>query len=142
MSRSLHDLSPRFRPLAVEFLAQLTEAKIPVLITGTGRTAAEQQTYLRTGASTVTHSRHQDGDAIDVVPWEVYTLQPGGDKLSWDMQSPAAVRVWTAMGAIGEALGLRWGGRFAPLNAAGLGWDPGHFEYRPPMAQPSAGARL
>lgn len=123
MSRTLDDLSPRFLPLALQLLGRAIEAKIPVLITATGRTAAEQAEAVRTGHSKVAHSKHQDGNAIDIVPWAVFQLH-GEDKLQWDTLDP----VWPALGAIGEALGLRWGGRFEPLNAAGVGWDPGHFE--------------
>lgn len=125
MGRQLAELSPRFRPLAMELLARLTEAKIPVLITCTGRSAAEQAEALRTGHSTVLRSKHQDGDAIDIAPYQQFLLH-GEDKLEWDTTDP----VWFRIGAIGEALGLRWGGRFKPLNAVGIGWDPGHFEYQ------------
>lgn len=124
MSRALDDLSPRFRPLAFEFLARLTEAHIQVLITFTLRTAAEQAEAVRTGHSQVAHSKHQDGDAMDVVPYSQFLLK-GDDKLQWDTSDP----VWPKIGAIAERLGLRWGGRFRPLNAQGVGWDPGHVEY-------------
>jgi D-alanyl-D-alanine carboxypeptidase len=129
MSRKLDDLSDRFRPLAMTLIARLVEARIPHLITDTRRTPAEHQANLAKGTSRTAHSKHLDGDAIDLVPWEVYTLAPGGDKLAYDLESPAAVAAWKAMGQIGESLGLRWGGRFAPVNRYGLGWDPGHFEY-------------
>jgi peptidoglycan L-alanyl-D-glutamate endopeptidase CwlK len=129
MSRLLNGLSPRFRPLAFELLARLTEAKIPVLITCTSRTAAEQAEAVATGHSAVAHSKHQDGDAIDIIPFSQFLLY-GEDKLQWDAVDP----VWMKIGQIGEALGLRWGGRFKPLNTVGVGWDPGHFEYpdKPP----------
>ena len=42
MSRALDDLSPRMRPLADRFLAKLMEARIPVMIVTTTRTAQEQ----------------------------------------------------------------------------------------------------
>lgn len=123
MSRQLDDLDPRFRSKAVELLARLTEAQIPVLIVCTSRTAAEQAKAVATGHSKVTRSRHEDGMAIDLVPFHTWELH-GPDKLQWDTADP----VWLQMGAIGEGLGLRWGGRFTPLNAIGVGWDPGHFE--------------
>lgn len=136
MSRKLADLSPRFRPYAIELLARLTEAKIPILITFTSRTAAEQAVAYASGASKVEHSKHQDGDAIDVVPFSQYLLY-GDDKLQWDAEDP----IWHQIGKIGEALGLRWGGRFRPLNKAGIGWDPGHFEYvAPPATMPPQNA--
>ena len=123
VSRTLDDLDPRMQPKAFELLARAAERGIPLLIVSTGRTAEEQAEAVRTGHSLVNHSRHQDGMAIDVVPYEVYQLH-GPDKLRWDTHDP----VWRAIGQIGESLALRWGGRFAPLNREGIGWDPGHFE--------------
>ena len=124
MSRKLSDLSPRFRPLAIELLARLTEAQIPVLIVYTLRTPAEQAVLVAQGVSWTTHSRHLTGDAIDVAPFETYQLH-GPDKLRWDGSDP----IWQAIGKIGEDLGLRWGGRFGPPAKP----DLGHFEYPPPL---------
>ncbi len=42
MSRRLDDLSDRFRPMAFEFIARLTEAGIPVMVIDTLRTPEEQ----------------------------------------------------------------------------------------------------
>jgi len=127
MSRALNDLHPDFRPKAIELLARLTEAGIACLITDTLRTAEEQAIFLARGTSKVKRSKHQDGLAIDLVPYETYSLN-GPDKLNWDMESPNAVKAWKIMGIIGKNLGLRWGGDFKPLNKHGIGWDPGHFE--------------
>ena len=121
MSRKLDDLSARFRPLAVELLARCVEAQIPVLVVDTLRTPAEHAANLAAGVSWTTHSKHLEGDAIDIVPFEVYTSAPGGDKLAWDAAHPA----WHRIGLLGEALGLRWGGRWKQK-------DMGHFEYQPP----------
>lgn len=132
MGRHLNELSPRFRPLAVELIARAAEAKIPLLITCTGRTQAEQDAAFASGASQVRHSTHQDGDAIDVVPYEQFQAH-GPDKLLWDTRSIQAVAIWLHLGKIGKDLGLRWGGTFGPISReTGLGWDPGHFEYPPP----------
>ena len=136
VSRRLDDLVPPFRALAAEFSARLTEADIPHKIISTGRTQAEQDAALASGHSTVKHSKHQDGLAMDICPWDQFLIS-GADKLLWDTSSPAAVIVWKKVGLIAESLGLRWGGRFKPLNALGLGWDPGHVEYvAPPVAPP------
>lgn len=124
MDRRLDSLDPRFKPLAMVLLARFVEAGIPVLILNTLRTADEQAQAVATGHSQVSHSKHQDGLAIDVCPYDQYLLH-GDDKLQWNTADP----VWPRLGAIGEAIGLRWGGRFHPLNDAGIGWDPGHFEY-------------
>ena len=120
MSRRLDDLSDRFRPLAVELLARLVEAQIPVLIVDTLRTPEEQAQNIARGVSWTKNSKHLTGDAIDVVPYSQYQLH-GDDKLQWDARDP----VWQRIGSIGESLGLRWGGRWTVK-------DMGHFEYQPP----------
>ena len=117
MSRKLDDLSPRFRPLAVELLARLTEVGIAVMIIDTLRTPEEHAANLAAGVSWTARSKHLDGDAIDICPFEVYDVA-GPDKLLWDAAAP----VWQKIGTIGEALGLRWGGRWRQK-------DMGHFEY-------------
>lgn len=120
MSRSLDDLSPRFKPFAFELLARLTEAGIPVLIVGTGRTLAEHAANLANGTSWISHSKHLDGDAIDVAPYSVYQAH-GVDKLNWDSSDP----VWKRIGEIGERAGMKWGGRWTKRDCS-------HFEYIEP----------
>lgn len=126
MSRRLDDLSPRFRPLAMELLARCVEQGIAVMIVDTLRTPAEHQANLAKGVSWTTRSKHLDGDAIDVCPYYQYSLH-GADKLQWDPADPA----WAAVGRIGEELGLRWGGRWKQA-------DLGHFEYLPAASGPKA----
>lgn len=126
MNTSLDTLDPVFLPIAERLLARFAEARIPVLIVNTRRTAAEQADALKRGVSWVRHSKHEDGLAIDIVPYDVY-MAKGEDKLNWNTADP----LWLKIGAIGEKLGLRWGGRFQPVNAIGVGKDPGHFEYVP-----------
>lgn len=128
MTTSLDTLDPCFKPLAMAFLARTVEARIPLVIVNTRRTAAEQAAEVAAKQSWVTHSLHQDGLAMDVAPYETYQIH-GGNKLAWDTTDP----VWLLLGAIGEGLGLRWGGRFHPINDKGIGKDPGHFEYVPPV---------
>lgn len=124
-SRKLNDLSARFRPLAVELLARCVEAGIAVLIVETRRTQAEHEANVARRVSWTTHSKHIDGDAIDVAPFDIYELH-GPDKLQWNSADPA----WQRLGLIGESLGLRWGGRWTHR-------DMGHFEYpdNPPIAR-------
>lgn len=133
MDTRLDSLDPRFKPLAFALLARLTEARIAVLIANTRRTPEEQAAAVAVGNSKVAHSKHQDGLAIDVVPYTIYALH-GDDKLQWDTHD----LIWAKIGDIGEKLGLRWGGRFHPLNGVGIGWDPGHFEYQEPAPSVSA----
>lgn len=120
MSRKLDDLSPRFKPLAIELLARLTEAGIPVMIIDTLRTPAEHADNVKRGVSKALRSKHLDGDAIDVCPYAIFDAD-GPDKLNWNTGHP----VWKQIGPIGEKLGLRWGGRWHNPH------DPGHFEFVP-----------
>ena len=129
MRRDLDSLDPRFLPLAMALLARCVEARIPVLIVNTRRTDAEQADAVARGVSWVARSKHQDGLAIDIVPYSIFTLH-GDVKLEWDTSD----RVWLTIGRLGEALGLRWGGRFRPINTIGVGKDPGHFELVLPAA--------
>jgi len=122
MSRALDDLSPVFKPLAMALLARCVEAQIPVIIVDTLRTQAEHSANLAKGVSWTKHSKHLDGLAIDICPYAQYDLH-GRDKLQWDGGDP----IWFRIGAIGEKLGLRWGGRWSTP-------DLGHFEYVAPVA--------
>jgi hypothetical protein len=121
VSRKLDDLDPRFKPLAIELVARCVEAGIGVMIVDTLRTPAEHAENVRKGVSWTTRSKHLDGLAIDLAPYDQYALH-GPDKLQWDGRDP----VWQRIGAIGERLGLRWGGRWRQK-------DLGHFEYIPPQ---------
>lgn len=118
MNTSLDALAPEFKPKAIELLARCVEAGIAVRIINTKRTAEEQAAILARGASWVPRSKHQDGLAIDICPYSVFDLK-GPDKLQWDGGDP----VWEKIGIIGEALGLRWGGRWGKK-------DYGHFELK------------
>ena len=117
MNTSLDSLDPVFKPLAFALLARLTEARIPVVIVNTRRTDAEQETAIAQKVSWVKHSKHQDGLAIDICPYETYVLH-GANKLQWDADDP----IWLRIGQIGESVNLRWGGRWKQA-------DMGHFEY-------------
>lgn len=119
MSRALNDLSPRFKPLAIELLARLTESGIAVMVIDTLRTPEEHAANLAKGVSWTKRSKHLDGDAIDICPYAIYDVS-GPDKLQWDAAHP----VWAKVGEIGEALGLTWGGRWKQR-------DLGHFEWKP-----------
>ena len=116
MDTKLDSLSAEFKPKAIELLARLVEANIPVKIINTLRTEEEQAINLATGHSWVKRSKHQDGNAIDICPYLIYRID-GEDKLQWDAKYP----IWERIGLIGEGLGLRWGGRWKIP-------DLGHFE--------------
>lgn len=111
MSKRLDDLSPEFRQTVFELLARCVEAGLHVTIIDTLRTEAEHQTNLDNGVSWTTRSKHLDGLAIDLCPTALLSLK------GWAPGSP----LWQQLGAIGEGLGLRWGGRWKQR-------DLGHFE--------------
>lgn len=123
MSRKLDDLDSRFKPIVFEFLARLTEARIHVIVVDTIRTIEEQRENIKKGVSWTLNSKHlpqppeMKSQAIDVCPYEQYNLH-GPDKLQWNNDDP----VWKAIGFVGEALGMNWGGRWKQK-------DMGHFEY-------------
>lgn len=131
MDTKLDSLSAEFKPKAIELLARLLEANVPCKIINTRRTDEEQAINLATGRSWIKRSKHQDGNAIDVCPYLVFRID-GEDKLQWNPNYP----IWGKVGAIGEAVGLKWGvwkesdedvpawrrrGKFVNL-------DLGHFE--------------
>lgn len=116
MDTKLDSLSPEFKPKAIELLARLLEANIPVKIINTLRTDEEQAAAIVSGHSWVLRSKHQDGNAIDICPYLVYRID-GEDKLQWDAKYP----IWQKMGAVGKSLGLIWGGDWTQK-------DMGHFE--------------
>lgn len=136
MDRSLASLSSEFRLKVNAVLAGLTERGVAVMIVQTGRTVAEHQANLASGASRAAVSKHlprmlqpitglpepDKCDAIDLCPFDTYALR-GPDKLQWsDDTSPEAVAAFKAIGELGEAEGLRWGGRWHDPH------DPGHLE--------------
>lgn len=127
MSRALNDLDSRLLPKVFELIARAAEHGIPVLIVDVLRTDAQQRVNVARGASATQQSKHlpqpPDGKslAIDLCPYEHFELH-GPDKLSWDSADPS----WAVLGAIGEGLGLRWGGRWKDPH------DPGHFEWVKP----------
>lgn len=102
----------------MELLARCVEQGIVVMIVDTLRTKEEQAANIANGVSWTANSKHLTGDAIDLCPYETWQAH-GPDKLNWNGSDP----VWARIGAIGEALGLRWGGRWVVK-------DMGHFEFR------------
>lgn len=123
MDTRLDSLSLEFKSLAIELLARLAEARIPVFIINTRRTDEEQAESLAKGVSWVQHSKHQDGNALDVCPLDVYNVD-GPKKLNWNPNHP----VWHKIGVIGESLGLTWGGSWQKR-------DLGHFELKTPSSK-------
>lgn len=130
----MQTLQPALRPIATTFLEQCEAAGIPCEIVQGTRTFAEQQTVYDQGRTTpgavVTNAKpgdsyHQYGLAFDVVPTAYKNLP------DWNPTGP----LWSRIGAIGQGLGLEWGGSWtkkdlphfqltaAPLSELKAYWD-------------------
>jgi hypothetical protein len=115
MIADLDALHPYFKEKITKLISTCKKRGIELAIVESYRTVAKQNEYKAMGKkytrATGGHSKHQYGLAIDVVPVIDSVAQ-------WDN-----ARLWKKIGAIGEQLGLRWGGRWRTL------YDPGHFEW-------------
>jgi peptidoglycan L-alanyl-D-glutamate endopeptidase CwlK len=120
-NRKLTDLHPTLQPICATFLERCKAAGLDILITCTHRTGAEQDELYSHGRTApgpkVTNARAGQSmhnftingapaaKAFDMVP-----LVNG--KAMWDAKHPA----WAKAGAIGEALGLEWAGRWVSFR--------------------------
>jgi hypothetical protein len=115
MIADLSALHPYFRDKVIQLIVNCKAKGIELAVVETYRTVAKQNEYKHMGKiytrSTGGRSKHQYGLAVDVVP--VLDSVP-----SWHNEA-----VWRKVGAVGEKLGLRWGGRWRHP------YDPGHFEW-------------
>jgi peptidoglycan L-alanyl-D-glutamate endopeptidase CwlK len=118
MGKDLSELTDYFRPLAQALLDGCSAIGVPVRVVDTGRTAAEQEAKLAQGVSWVPRSKHEIGEAIDIVPLSILSE----NKPDWDPSHPD----WNRIGQVGVTLGLRWGGSWTQHR------DPSHFEYVKP----------
>lgn len=105
----LESLQPACAQRALELVNAAREAGWPVWISSSIRSEAEQRALVAAGRSRTMSSKHITGLAFDV---DVLGLRRD------DVPMPFL----RALGAYGEALGLRWGGRWTRP------FDPGHFE--------------
>ncbi len=115
MITDLNSLHPYFRDKVYQLLQLCESEGITLAIVEAYRTPSKQheyqtmgKKYTRSGAG---KSKHQYGMAIDVVPVVDSVAQ-------WNN-----IALWRKVGAMGEKLGLRWGGRWRHP------FDPGHFEW-------------
>jgi hypothetical protein len=115
MITDLNSLHPFFRDQVTKLIAKCKSKGIELAIVETYRTHAKQHEYKTMGRNYTTskagQSKHQYGLAVDVVP--VVNSKP-----VWNNAT-----LWRKIGAAGEKLGLRWGGRWRDP------YDPGHFEW-------------
>ncbi len=144
----LEDLSPEVREAFLRAERDLVQLSFDVFITegyrpilrqlayfGQGRLSPKELNELRQAAGLplledsgqiVTYadgisrrSKHQDGRALDVVPYEAET-----GKLLWN----APQGIWLELGQIAKQYGFAWGGDWKTHPAAVLGWDCPHWE--------------
>lgn len=108
-SRKIEDLHPVVADIAAEFLQQCEDSGIHVILTATLRTFAEQDDLYAQGRTKpgkiITNAKggdsmHNYGIAFDCAP------VVDGQAVWNDMD------LWEKIAAIGEALGLVWGGRW------------------------------
>lgn len=124
-SRRIEDLHPKVQPLVRAFEAHADEVLKPqgidLLITSTYRDHASQQALFDQGRTKpgkiVTNARpgqsfHNWRCAIDIaLLYFGKTLDPKDDFLMWD-NTPERVKLWQAVGVLGELNGLEWAGRW------------------------------
>lgn len=114
-SRSLDDLYPKLRPIAVEFIKRCAAKGIDVLIYCTWRSNDEQAELYALGRSKpgaiITNAgpgKSAHNYMIDGKPaakaWDCVPLKNG--KALWGKSAPE----WQVMGGIGAELGLYWYG--------------------------------
>ncbi|MDR3342566.1 MAG: M15 family metallopeptidase [Treponema sp.] len=145
--KTLDALHPKARTVMEALIEGFKQRGIRFAIVETLRTAAVQAAYYAQGRQSldqvntlrkqaglylftksgenykitnVTHSSHEDGFAADIVP-----VLPSGS-IPWNVVEYPGM--WRAMGDVGLSLGLDWGGTWAPLNRAGIGWDAPHYQ--------------
>jgi hypothetical protein len=80
-----------------------------------GREYSQQEILVYNKRSKTLNSKHLDRLAVDI------NLFDADNKLASSIDFLPIGEKW-------ESLGGKWGGRFKPLGASGIGWDPGHLE--------------
>jgi peptidoglycan L-alanyl-D-glutamate endopeptidase CwlK len=133
-SRRLEDLHPRVRGMAERLLTDAKAAGIPLTVTFTLRSMETQAALYAQGRTKpgkiVTNARagysfHNFGLALDVVPTELLKLPNWGDTKAHQKRTD---ELWRQIGAIGKAIGFRWGGDFKSIK------DRPHFEWSGTLA--------
>jgi len=103
----IRSLQPWFQNYARYMYEQFNAAGWPLRIVSGRRSATHQESLVRAGVG-ATRSHHLTGLAFDV-GLQGFTL------------ATLPREYWFVIGEYGEAMGLRWGGRFSK-------WDPVHFD--------------
>ncbi len=136
MIADLQSLHPYFRDKVLQLISQCRQKGIEIAVVETYRTHAKQNEYTSMGRkytrAKAGHSKHQYGLAVDIVALKDSVPQ-------WNN-----IALWRKIGAMGERLGLRWGGRWRrPFDPAHFEWTGGAGTYHlvqgnfPPVPKPS-----
>lgn len=132
----LSGLHPSIQPLAQKLLAAAAQQGISLVINQGVRTYAEQDALYAKGRTepggVVTGTKggeswHNFGLAFDVAMVSPGPKPPIGSP-SW----PPGKDTWSTVGALGQSVGLVWGGNFSALA------DYGHFEFHPGITKEQA----
>ena len=117
-TRDLDQLIPRVKAKALALIEACKKAKLDITITQTYRSSAYQQELYNKGRSTkgdiVTNCKPGQSPHEFRVAFDFCMSAPGH---TWDVQ------MMDKVGAIGERLGLTWGGHFKSII------DKPHFQY-------------
>lgn len=114
-SRKIADCIPEIQEKFAAFAVKMAETGIPFMLTSTTRTQEDQDALYAQGRSApgkivtwTRQSKHIKGRAFDIA-----ILKDG--KPVWDLKvnvNKNDLPDYDEAGRIGEAVGLRWGGRF------------------------------
>lgn len=110
-SRQISKLVPELVNLFFEFEYQCHKQGLEFIVTCTTRTEEEQKALVLAGKSRTLKSKHLTGKAFDIA-----VMKDG--KVTWDFDD------YKPYGAIGEKVGLIWGGSWKRLK------DGPHFELK------------
>ena len=118
MPANIKDLKPKVKRMMDTLIVECKKSGFPIFITQGVRTMEEQATIYSIGR------RGKVGEKV------VSMAKPGYSPHNWGVafdiafvKQPIYVGPWGKVGALGESLGLEWGGRWASFP------DRPHFQY-------------
>lgn len=114
MSRDVNKLKQQFRASVKQLIKEAKDQGIPVLVTDTTRTVAEQEELVRKGFSKTMKSKHLTGEAVDIA----FVVR---GKLSY------SAALYRRLYRIAKPIPyIIW-----PYKDLNWGWDKPHFRYDP-----------
>lgn len=116
---------PKVLKFEAAFIRRMKRIGVPMFAHCVCRSAEEQAEMVRKGVS-----RDSPDDGAWPHQWAAVDLIHSVK--GWQMNDDE----WKLIGHLGKeisaqmGLSMEWGGEFTPRNAAGVGWDPAHWELR------------